>query len=77
MPIEALSRFAGVTKVFRIRADAAEEVPIEIGTQGTGWVEALGGLEAGDIVVTSGQSRLANGMRVSVRDKDSRIAQQP
>lgn len=69
VPLEAVTRFAGVSKVFVIRDDVAQEVEISVGTQGPGWVEALGGLHAGDVVVTSGQSRLANGTRVTVREK--------
>ena len=68
VPIEAVTRFAGVSKVFRIRDNKADEVEISIGAQGTGWVEALGGLQAGDVIVTSGQSRLANGTTVTVRE---------
>lgn len=67
IPLDAVTRFAGVSKVFKIRDNTAQEVEVAIGTQGPGWVEALGGLQAGDVVVTSGQSRLANGTPVSVR----------
>lgn len=74
VPLEAVTRFAGVSKVFIIRDEVAQEVEISIGTQGPGWVEALGGLHAGDIVVTSGQSRLANGTRVTVREKVTETA---
>ncbi len=74
IPLEAVTRFAGVSKVFKVRDNTAAEVEITIGTQGPGWVEALGGLQAGDIVVTSGQSRLANGTRVEVRQSDTKTA---
>lgn len=74
VPLEAVTRFAGVSKVFTVRDETAHEVEIAIGTQGPGWVEALGGLRAGDVVVTSGQSKLANGMRVSVRENANKTA---
>lgn len=74
VPLEAVTRFAGVSKVFAIRDGTAQEVEITIGTQGPGWVEALGGLEADDVVVTSGQSKLANGTRVSVREDITKTA---
>ena len=74
VPLEAVTRFAGVSKVFKVRDDAAQEVEITIGTQGPGWVESLGGLQAGDLVVTSGQSRLANGTRVTVRENVTKTA---
>lgn len=74
VPLEAVTRFAGVSKVFIIRDDTAKEVEITIGTQGPGWVEALGGLQVGDLVVTSGQSKLANGTRVTVRENATEAA---
>ncbi len=74
VPLEAVTRFAGVSKVFKVRDETAEEVEIVIGTQGPGWVEALGGLQPGDVVVTSGQSRLANGTRVTVRENINKTA---
>jgi RND family efflux transporter MFP subunit len=74
VPLEAVTRFAGVSKVFTVRDETAREVEIVIGTQGPGWVEALGGLQAGDVVVTSGQSKLANGTRVTVRENVTKTA---
>jgi len=74
VPLEAVTRFAGVSKVFTVRDGTAQEVEIAIGTQGPGWVEALGGLRAGDVVVTSGQSKLANGTRVVVRESVAETA---
>ena len=67
LPLESLVRFAGVTKVFRIRAGKAEEVLVKLGARGPDWFEVLGDLQAGDEIVTSGQTRLANGTSVSVR----------
>lgn len=75
VPLEAVTRFAGVPKVFAVRDATAQEVEIAIGTQGPGWVEALGGLQASDVVVTSGQSKLANGTRVTVRENFTKTAQ--
>ena len=68
VPVEAVTRFAGVSKVFRITDNKAQEVELSMGTQGSGWVEAITGLSAGDVIVTSGQSRLANGAEVTIRD---------
>jgi RND family efflux transporter MFP subunit len=74
VPLEAVTRFAGVSKVFRIVDGSAQEIEITIGTQGPGWVEAIGKLQAGDVVVTSGQSRLANGTQVQVREVVTKTA---
>lgn len=68
VPVEAVTRFAGVSKVFRITDNKAQEVELSMGTQGPGWVEAISGLSAGDVIVTSGQTRLANGTEVTIRD---------
>jgi RND family efflux transporter MFP subunit len=74
VPLEAVTRFAGVSKVFTVRDETAQEVEIAIGFQGPGWVEVLGGLQVGDEVVTSGQSKLANGTRVTVREHVTKAA---
>lgn len=74
VPLEALVTFAGVTKVFRIREQRAEEVVIKIGTRGKGWIEVLGDLAPQDLVVTSGQSQLADGTPVVLRESDARTA---
>lgn len=71
LPLEALVRFAGVTKVFRIREGRAEEVLVKLGSRGPDWFEVLGELQAGDQIVTSGQTRLANGTPVSIRASES------
>lgn len=68
VPLAAITTFAGVSKVFRIRDNSAEEVPVSPGERGPGWVEIAGELRAGETVVTSGQSRLANGTPVVVRE---------
>jgi RND family efflux transporter MFP subunit len=74
VPLESVTRFAGVAKVFRVRDKTSEEVEIAIGTQGPGWVEVIGGLEPSDVVVTSGQSKLANGTRITVRENVAKTA---
>lgn len=68
VPLEAVTRFAGVSKVFKIANDTAQEAEITIGTQGAGWVEVTGSIQSTDKVVTSGQSRLANGTKVTIRE---------
>jgi RND family efflux transporter MFP subunit len=77
VPLESVTRFAGVAKVFRVRDETSEEVEIAIGTQGPGWVEVIGGLEPSDVVVTSGQSKLANGTRITVREPLTTASQSP
>jgi len=69
VPIEAIVRYAGVTKVFAIRDGKAVDVPIGTGVEGAGWVEVTGELEAGAQVVVSGQSQLADGTAILVREQ--------
>lgn len=74
LPLEALVRFAGVNKVFRVREGRAEEVLVKLGSRGPDWFEILGDLNEGDQIVTSGQTRLANGTPVTIRKE---AAEQP
>jgi len=76
VPEEALVHFAGVTKVFVVADGKVREVPVRTGvsveaTDGKKkrtWIEVEGELPAGSKVVTSGQSRLADGVAVKVRE---------
>ena len=66
-PIEAVVKYAGVTKVFVVEGDAARSVNVETGLEGSGWVEILGAVLPGAQVVVTGQSQLADGTPVVVR----------
>ncbi len=77
VPQVAITRFAGVSKVFRVRGDQVEEVEVHLGTQGGEWVEVLGGLSAGDQIVTSGQSRLSDGARIVIQTPEAETAGTP
>ncbi len=67
VPIEAVTKYAGVTKVFVVDGDKTRSVNIETGLEGTGWVEVLGGVKPGEQVVITGQTQLADGTPVVVR----------
>ncbi len=68
VPIEAISTFAGVTKLFVVEDGKTRAIPVEIGLQGDGWVEVIGQVPASAQVVVEGQSRLAEGTAVVQRD---------
>ena len=69
VPIEAVVTFAGVTKLFLIEGGKAKEVQVTLGTQDTKWVEiASPPLAEGAQVVTSGQTAIADGSTVAVRE---------
>jgi RND family efflux transporter MFP subunit len=75
VPEEALTSFAGVTKVFVLRDGKAIEAPVVPGvrlesTEGGRrryWVEVKGDLKPGEPIVTSGQSQLANETPAQIR----------
>jgi RND family efflux transporter MFP subunit len=75
-PLESVVTFAGVTKVFAVVDGRAQGMPVEVGVRGSGWVELRGGaLTPETVVVTSGQSQLADGTPVEIRTpSDERTA---
>jgi RND family efflux transporter MFP subunit len=69
VPIEAVVRYAGVTKIFLVDQGKARAIgDIKTGVEGQGWVEVISSQlpPAGD-VVTTGQTQLADGTAVAVR----------
>jgi multidrug efflux pump subunit AcrA (membrane-fusion protein) len=81
VPEESLVTFAGVNKVFVIRADRAVGVPVRLGerletvsSEGrrSGWLEIRGDVQSGEVVVTSGQVALADGTPVRIRAEKGR-----
>jgi RND family efflux transporter MFP subunit len=68
VPLESLVSFAGVSKIFLVVDGYAKEVPVTLGVQGTEWVEiASPALGENALVVTSGQTAIADGTAVAVR----------
>ena len=73
VPIESIIRFAGVTKLFVIEDNKARAInDIVTGTEGQGWVEVSSkNLPASAMVVTTGQSQLADATPVAVRTPET------
>lgn len=71
VPIESVVRYAGVTKLFLVDGGKAHAVNVETGLEGPGWVEVIGALAAQGSVVVTGQSQLADGTPVLVRDRSN------
>ncbi len=68
VPLDAIVRFAGVTKLFVVGDDGkAHAFAVETGKEGPGWVELLVPLPENAKVVTTGQSQLADGTPVQVK----------
>ena len=69
VPLSAVIQFAGITKIFLDENGRAKEVPVTLGTQTTDWVEITKPqLPRGAQVITSGQSVIADGTEVNVRE---------
>jgi RND family efflux transporter MFP subunit len=69
VPLESLVQFAGVAKIFLVEDGKAREVQVTLGVQSTDWVEiASPKIPEGSQVVTSGQTVIANGTAVAVRE---------
>lgn len=66
-PLESLVTFAGVTKIFCLDGETVREIPVSLGVRDNGWVEVIGDLPEQGSIVTSGQTQLAAGSRITVR----------
>jgi len=73
-PIEAVLSFAGVNKVFTVKDNKAVEAMVTLGERKGNLVEIAGGIGAGESVVVSGNSKLADGVAVMVRTNASGTA---
>lgn len=72
VPIESVVRSVGITKVFVVTdAGKARAVHVETGLDGKGWVEVIGAFPSEAMVVTTGQSQLADDVPVVVRDPNA------
>ena len=67
VPQEAVVSFAGVNKVFLVKDGKAAEAVVELGDTKEGWTEVSKGLSGREEVVVMGQSKLASGVPVRIR----------
>ncbi len=68
VPVSALVTFAGVHKIFIVDGEQVKEVQVTLGQQSSEWVEiAQPALPSDAIVVTSGQTKLADGSPIRIR----------
>lgn len=68
VPVEAVVKYAGVTKLFVIEGDKSRAISVEEGLGGNGWVEVIGEVPPNARVVVEGQTQLADGTSVVVRE---------
>jgi RND family efflux transporter MFP subunit len=66
-PLESLVTYAGVTKIFCLDGETVRDVPVQLGVRDNGWVEVIGNIPQQGTVVTSGQTQLASGTRITIR----------
>jgi membrane fusion protein (multidrug efflux system) len=59
IPEESLQSRAQQHYVWKLDGELAVRSPVEIGSRVPGWVEILGGLQAGELVVRDGVGRLS------------------
>jgi multidrug efflux pump subunit AcrA (membrane-fusion protein) len=71
VPLEAIVRFAGVTKLFVVDGEKARAISVETGQEGSGWIEVLGNVPAKARVVVTGQGQLADGTAVAIRQPEA------
>ena len=66
VPAEAIVRKGATAAVFVAAGDRAERRDVTTGVSGDGGVEITSGVRAGELVITRGQTFLADGARISV-----------
>ena len=76
VPVESIVRFAGVTKLFIVENGKARSISdIKTGSEGRGWVEVTSKqLPETAQVVTTGQTQLADGTPVVIREPEPRAS---
>jgi RND family efflux transporter MFP subunit len=77
IPLDAVVRFAGVTKLFVILGDdkKTRSIAVETGKEGPGWVELLTPLPDNAKVITTGQTQLADETLVIVKKPEIPVSQ--
>ena len=74
VPLDAVVSFAGVTKVFVIENGTAHSKQVVLGRVRDGMQEVVSGVKAGEQVVVNGQSKLSDGVAVTVQAAEAKPA---
>jgi membrane fusion protein, multidrug efflux system len=79
VPIDSIVRFAGVTKIFIVENDKARSISdITTGSEGRGWIEVSSKqLPETASVITTGQTHLADGTPVVIREPEPPFKPRP
>ena len=71
VPSVAVQQRGGGDVVFVVRDSRAQEVPVTLGIEEDDWVEVVeGDVAAGESIVTMGQERVEDGLRVTITGED-------
>ncbi|HUR45277.1 MAG TPA: efflux RND transporter periplasmic adaptor subunit [Candidatus Saccharimonadales bacterium] len=68
IPLDAVQNFAGVSKVFLLENGVGRSREVQVGRIKEGQQEILSGLKEGEIIITSGFTKLFDGAKVRVKD---------
>ena len=68
VPLESATGLSGVTRMFVVDGAVAKARVVKLGRVRDGRQEVVSGIQAGDLVVTSGQTKLSDGRPVAVRE---------
>lgn len=74
VPLEAATGLSGVTRMFVVEGAVAKGRVVKLGRVKDGRQEVVSGIKAGDLVVTSGQTKLSDGKAVAVREAGKPMA---
>ncbi|MEI7731329.1 MAG: efflux RND transporter periplasmic adaptor subunit [Verrucomicrobiota bacterium] len=73
VPLDAVVSFAGVTRVYIVQNGQARARQVKVGRVLETRQEIRSGIQAGEIVVTTGQSKLYDGAAVLLKSADGRV----
>ena len=65
VPVTAVGSGDGETTVMRVRDGLVERVPVQLGIRDGGMIEVIGGIAAGDLVVTKAAAFVRDGDRIN------------
>ncbi len=70
VPLDAVMNFAGVTKIFVVENGTAHAREVQVGRIKNGFQEIHSGLNPGETVVLTGQTKLHDGSKVQVKKEE-------
>ena len=72
VPLDAVVSFVGINKVFVVQDGVAKPREVQVGRVVDGQQEILSGVQAGESIVVSGQTKLYDGAKVRVKESNAK-----